>query len=111
MNKEKRQHERFNIGLEVAFSSDSFVCSNTILNISTGGLCMECGKAISPNQDLTVLIPTRPPVRVKAKVAWTKRIGLSYLIGIKFEKLTSDQKRALNELIRSFFWERQAWAN
>ncbi len=72
---------------------------------------MECGKAISPNEDLTVLIPTRPPVKVKAKVAWSKKTGLSYLIGIKFEKLTDDQKRALNELIRSFFWERQAWAN
>ncbi len=111
MHEEKRQYERFKADLEVVFSSDSFVCSNTILNISMGGLCIECGKAIPPNQGLTILIPTNPPVKVKGKVAWNRKVGLTHIIGIKFQTLTPDQKRALGELISSFFWERQMWAD
>ncbi len=66
---------------------------------------MECGKPIDPGTDLTVIIPTRPPVKVKGQVAWTKKDGLSHLIGIKFNELSPSQKRAINELISSCFWD------
>ncbi len=109
MHIEQRQHERFKVNLEVTFSSGSFVCSTPILNISMGGLCIECGKAIPKDQSLTILVPTRPPVRVQGKVAWSVKKGLNYLLGIKFDPLTEEQKRAILELIRGLFWENKSW--
>ncbi|NPA94004.1 MAG: PilZ domain-containing protein [Thermodesulfobacteria bacterium] len=105
MTQEQRRHQRFNVVLEGAFSTGAFVCSNSIVNISMGGLCMECGRPIEPGEKVTVIIPTRPPSKVKGKVAWTRKKGLSYLLGIKFGKLSMDQKRAINELINSCFWD------
>ena len=107
-NINQRQHERFNVSLEGAFSSGSFVCSNAIVNISLGGLCMECGKPLEQYQELNVILPTRPPVKVNGRVAWCRKDGLSYQIGIKFEGLNKEQKRAVTELISSLFWQRES---
>ncbi len=108
MKEEQRRHERFKVSLEGAFSSGSFVCSNAIENISLGGLCMECGKPFETGQELKVILPTKPPVKVNGRIAWCKRKGLSYQLGIKFEDLDQNQKQAVIELIRSLFWQRDA---
>ncbi len=106
MKEEQRRHERFKVSLEGAFSSGSFVCSNAIENISLGGLCMECGKPFETGQELKVILPTKPPVKVNGRIAWCKRKGLSYQLGIKFVDLNQGQKRALTEFMSSLFWQR-----
>ena len=108
MGRHQRQHERFAINLEGTFGSGSFICTNTILNISLGGLCMECGKYIEPEQEVTVTIPTCPLIKVTGMVAWCNKNGLSYKIGIKFQQPSQEQRRAIIELISSFYWLDQA---
>ncbi len=110
MNAEKRQHERFNVTLEGAFSYGSFVCSNSIINISLGGLCMECGRAIDQDQELSIILPTRPPLKVRGQVAWCRKDGLSYLLGLRFTDLDQEQKKTLVEFISSLYW-RKAMCN
>ncbi len=108
MNQDQRRHERFNVRLEGTFSSGSFVCSNAIINISLGGLCMECGKPFEKGQELKIILPTKPPVKVSGRIAWCKRQGISYQLGIKFQDIRQEQKRAITELVSGFFWQRGA---
>jgi len=67
---------------------------------------MECGKPFEIDQKLKVILPTKPPVKVDGRVAWCKRKGLSYQLGIKFVDLNQGQKRALIEFMSSLFWQR-----
>ncbi len=69
---------------------------------------MECGKSIAPREEVTVIIPSKPPVKAPGEVAWCKKVGLSYRLGIRFYPLSLDQKRALTQFISGFFWETKA---
>ncbi len=106
--KDRRQYERINITLEGTFSTDDWVCSSFILNISQSGVCMECGKAIEPNTKINIIIPGSTPIKLKGQVVWCKPLGLSHQLGIKFLDVKTEQKKALNGIISSFFWQEQA---
>lgn len=90
--------------LEATFSDGERMYADAILNLSMGGACVECQKPIEKGQDITIVIPSVPVVKIGARVRWCTRNRLKYRIGLEFHELLPDQRRALNEFIRTFFW-------
>lgn len=100
----KRKHDRINVKLEASFSDGQRMYTDSILNLSRSGACLECLKPIEVGTILTIVIPVTPVVKISSIVRWCSKAGLKYKIGIQFNELQPDQQRALNEFIGTLFW-------
>lgn len=105
---DRRRNERFEILIEGTFGADGRVFNEFLQNISLGGMCINSPINIELNTILNIIIPSRPPFKVKGKVIWTKKDGLSYKLGIQFITRSEEQNAAIRQLISSFFWEKQS---
>ncbi len=105
-HRKKRKHERVDTLLEATFSDAERMYIDNILNLSLGGACVECHKPLEKAESITIIIPTYPPVKINARVRWCVKNGLKYKIGLEFSEVKPDQKRALLEFMRTFFWDR-----
>lgn len=108
MNKHEdlRKHNRINTLLEVTFSDGQRMYMDTILNLSMGGICVECQKPIEPGTYLTIILPLKPQIKIGATAKWCAKNRLKHQIGLEFAKLLPEQKRALNEFMTTYFWGR-----
>lgn len=104
----RRRHERFEILIEGTFGANGRVFNDFLQNISLGGMCINCPKKIETNTIVYIIIPSKPPFKVKGKVKWTKKDGLNYKLGIQFINRSEEQNAAIRQLISSFFWEKQS---
>ncbi len=103
-NRDKRRHQRVKTLLEATFSDGERMYIDNIVNLSIGGACVECDKALEKAEHITMIVPSNPPVKINAIVRWCVKNGLKHKIGLEFEELLPDQKRALNEFMGTFFW-------
>ncbi len=101
-----RKHDRIDTLLEASFSDGQRMYVDAILNLGMGGACVECQKPIEKGTHVTIIIPSNPAVRIGASVRWCTKNRLKHKIGLEFDELLPDQKRALNEFMRTFFWDR-----
>ena len=106
--RDRRRYERFDILLEATFGTNDKVFSEFLENISLGGMCINSPKKIDPGTPVSILIPSKPPFKVKGKVSWAKKKGLNYRLGIQFTTRSEEQNAAIRQLISSFFWERRS---
>ncbi len=104
--KELRRHDRVNTVIEATFGDGQGMYVDAVVNLSLGGACVECRMPIEEEKEITLIIPSNPAVKISATIKWCKKNGLKHRIGMEFKEISPDQKRALNEFIGNFFWER-----
>ncbi len=103
-SRDRRRHERFEIQIEGTFGASTILFTDLVKNISLGGMCINSPKKIEPGTHINIIIPSRPPFKIKGKVVWNKREGLNYNLGIEFITRSEEQNAAVRQLISSFFW-------
>ncbi len=103
--RDKRKYKRIESAIELTFSDGERLYTDSIKNISIGGVCVECHKPIKRGQQLKLVIPTMPPLKIGATVRWSRRNGLKHLVGMEFDPMLPEQHRTLSELFRASVWD------
>ena len=97
MRKEQQRYFRVTVQLPIQMNVDGKQFEGTIVNISSGGLAVECPVALNHASTLEVsfkLPETDEPVEAKAKLAWTSPGGLA---GLSFAQLHPAVERQLQQ--------------
>jgi transcriptional regulator with GAF, ATPase, and Fis domain len=97
MRKEQQRYFRVTVQLPIQMNVDGKRFEGTIVNISSGGLAVECPVALNHASTLEVsfkLPETDEPVEAKAKLAWTSPGGLA---GLSFAQLHPAVERQLQQ--------------
>ncbi len=105
---ERRRQERYVISMEGTFGSNGIFFSDLIKNISLGGMCITSPKELKPDTVLNIVIPSKPPLKIKGRVVWNKKEGFNYNLGIEFITKSEEQNAAVRQIINSFFWEKHS---
>jgi hypothetical protein len=100
-----RRSERANTNIVIHFSDGERMYTENLCDISMGGLQIETMRRLESNTELTLSLPSDPPVKVKGIVRWARKEGLKYRIGIQFTAPTIEQEYRIRELTQSLFWE------
>lgn len=103
-----RRHERLDLSIECDFSDGVRCFTENLVNLSPGGACVSIPRAVEPGTNITMVLPSIPPVKVLGLVKWCRKKGIKYLVGVQFKELDSNQKESIKELISSIFWRSQA---
>jgi Tfp pilus assembly protein PilZ len=94
----KRKSPRKNCFISVDYDTLDYSGNKKIHNLSTSGAYIEAGESFSLGQDiiLWLSVPDKdiPFIKIPAKVVRRDRSG----IGVEFEELTDDQRRAVKKL-------------
>ncbi len=116
MGKERRQNERINSLVSVAYSSKDGALKGYSLtkDISTGGLCLASEKNIprGTKLDLDIIIDQRDQwiMPVKARVAWSRQNPehwkSPYSYGLEFLKIDLENKNQLFRFAKRHKWEK-----
>lgn len=103
-----RRHERVELSsIECDFSDGQRCYTETLLNLSPGGACIRIPREVEPGSQVTMILPSVPPVKVAGMVRWCRKQGIKYLVGVQFKALDHNQKECIKELISSIFWKTQ----
>ncbi len=101
----RRRAERLDAHYDVTFFDGKRVHKEYVRDISVGGLQIEALKPLEPGTQLTLTLPSSPPLKVKGIVRWTSKIGYRYKIGVQFIQLTPQQEQKIKEIIHGLFWQ------
>ena len=101
----RRRHERLPVNLELHYTDGVRVFTDSILDISLGGMRIESLRPIPPGTKLTASISSKPPLKICGEVRWTRKNGFKHLIGIHFVNVTLEQEFKLREIMQSLFWD------
>jgi len=103
---ERRAHQRVNVEVEVGVYSESNFYTGFSADISAGGLFVATYelRPIGSPVNLEFTLPDGTEIKVAGEVRWVKDpvdddSDGSPGMGVKFEKLTADQLRALEEFV------------
>ena len=102
--RERRIYQRTPVELAASFGmpeAEDFAKSNTVVNISQGGFCIESDKMlrIGTNIKLTVHLERKDNVTVNVRTVWNKKIGDTgkYKVGVQITNSEGpDFERFLN---------------
>lgn len=97
----KRKFERIAVQLIVDYSDGIHFYSDTIQDLSIGGLRIESLRGLDIGTQLILTLPTLPPSKVKGEIVWSKKKGIRYNMGIKFLNLKQEQEWQIQEIIRA----------
>ncbi len=97
----RRAHDRLDVAIDVTIKVGGTVSEATCLNISQGGMFIECdyipmGETIQIAFDLPGLPAT---VDAEARVCWSERSGRKG-VGVQFAGLRAIEVWAINQLFR-----------
>lgn len=128
---DKRQHTRLSRGYHVKARKFSFPMTHhafseiTCLDISAGGICVECSDPFQKGDQLQVRIhvprlnkfkpgffkyyenDTEQYVNAIMEVAWVEPKGFRHSMGLRFVDIDSDVEKALTDLIRKTIWDKE----
>ena len=89
-----RQHARSQKKLKVGFAAVTSLQSTFTEEVSAGGLKLRVPSMLEPGASMVVRLELGAPgpLVVAARVAWCKRDGGHYLVGLEFDSLHEDEK-------------------
>ncbi len=102
---DKRKHDRLRHGTQVDFTDGRLFLSGDIVDISLGGMQIECMKGIAPNTEITIAIPMSAGLKIQGVVRWQRKKGIKHFLGIQFLGVTPEQESGIREVIQSLFWK------
>lgn len=97
----KRKFERITVQLLLDYSDGVNFYSDTVRDISIGGLRIESLRGLPTGTQLTLTLPTLPPSKVKGEIMWSTKKGIRHNMGIKFIDLKQEQEWQIKEIIRA----------
>jgi len=102
----RRQHQRYNVDVQVAVSVANEKLDARTRDMSRAGLCLVTTQPIPRETEVSLeLVLTfgddgvSEPLPVTGKVAWCTALFGAYQIGVKFVKVDDDQGRYLDMFI------------
>ncbi len=102
---EKRKEQRLTLQIQANCKLEGKIFSAYVWDISQSGLKIELLKKPKKNTAISIILETKPPLKLFGKIRWYKKEGLAYICGIQFENLNEKQSIQLNELTQKLFWE------
>lgn len=102
---DKRKHDRLRHGTLVDFSDGSLLLSGDIVDISLGGMQIECMKSLEEGTEITMAIPMSAGLKLHGVVRWHKKRGMKHFLGIQFLNVTPEQESGIREVIQALFWK------
>ncbi len=108
MGIERRVHPRADVDLEVHYRSAHEFMVAYAKNVSGGGICIRTAKPLPLNSEVQLRfnlpgVPT--PFQVKGLVVWSNpfagQTAFPTGMGIKFLELGPDERKAIDEFVRS----------
>jgi len=104
-NPRRRQYKRAPTNLMLQYSDGRRLYSEFLCDFSLGGVRIEALKPLEPGTELTIILPSKPALKIRGEVKWVHKKGYKYQIGIQFIEPTLGQEFRLKEIMQSFFWE------
>ena len=104
-NIDKRKHDRIRHGTQVDFSDGTLFLSGDIVDISLGGMQIECIKGLDKGTEITIAIPMSAGLKLRGVVRWERKQGIKHFLGVQFLNVSPEQESGIREVIQSLFWK------
>ena len=108
MGIDHRKHVRIPTQLIIQYSDKRLFFTEFLTDLSLGGMCIVASKPLEPGTKLIITSSTQPPFKVEGIVAWSKKCmqnKFKYEIGVRFDRLSQNQKSQIADIITSIHWE------
>lgn len=101
--KERRQHHRVKLRIEVSYQKIDSYLNRFTENISEGGCFIETDEVLPPRTEvpLEFSFPNHPkPLVIKGEVVWVVE-GTHSGMGIQYKDISPDAQKVLREIVQS----------
>ncbi|MBW1670000.1 MAG: PilZ domain-containing protein [Deltaproteobacteria bacterium] len=108
MGIDHRKHFRTTTQLIVQYSDKHLLFTEFLTDLSLGGMCIVASKPLEPGTKLIITSSKQSPFKVEGIVAWSKKSmknKFKHLIGVRFDRLSQNQKSQIADIITSIHWE------
>lgn len=100
---DQRRHTRYPAALPVAFTLGEVVASESayLSNISAGGVAFDSMVELAIGTVIMLhLPPSRPVFRLPGRVAWCRKLGFQYSVGVEFLSTDLAFRERMVEVVR-----------
>lgn len=109
--RERRGPPRFEVRLSAEVTFEGRVFTTKTLNLSVGGICLECDRELTEGAPIKVSLflvvddvedATLPPLHVRGTVAWSTpgEPGKLAMVGVRFQGLSEMQLGVLTRFLK-----------
>lgn len=75
--------------------------SDPVRDISIGGLRIESLRGLEIDTQLTMILPTLPPIKIRGEIMWSQKKGIRHNMGIRFLDLKQEHEWQIKEIIKA----------